>query len=67
MNSNSLRNIDNLKHILKQTEGDIICFQETHWTDEKKDQVSKIWSGEIFSANGSIKSCGVATLLKKRS
>lgn len=57
--------MDKLKSLLKQTEGDIICFQETHWTTEKKDEASRTWTGKIFSALYSMKSCGVAIMGKE--
>lgn len=59
LNCNGLRNMDKLRLILKQTEGDILCLQETHWTDDKRGK------GKIFSVHSSMKSCRVAILLNE--
>lgn len=44
---------------------DILCLQETKWENEIKNEMRKLWNGEIFS-NGNIeKNRGVAILIKR--
>lgn len=44
---------------------DILCLQETHWTDEIMMNVKEMWNGHIYVNHGSIRSCGVAILIKE--
>ena len=63
-NANGLRDGAKLQKAIVALKGDIICFQETHWTDEMMNDVQKIWDGYVFVSHGSVRSCGVAILVK---
>jgi len=42
---------------------DVICLQETHWTEDIMPNIKKHWEEDIF-VNHSQRACGVAILLK---
>ena len=44
---------------------DIACLQETFWTEDLENQVTKEWNGRIFFCNGSNHARGVSILLRK--
>lgn len=63
-NVNGLRNMEKMDEMLNTIKTDIICLQETRWTNEVMDNIKKKWNGMIYTNNGSNKSCGVAILMK---
>lgn len=66
INVNGARNISKLEQILNTFKSDIICLQETNWTDNIMVDIKKKWTDLIFVNHGTEKSCGVAILVKKR-
>lgn len=64
MNCNWLRNIDKLKAILKQPEGDIFCFKWLTGLTKRKMKYQSCGKLRFFSVHSSIKSCGVAIMLR---
>ena len=64
-NANGLRNLLKLEQVLFSCNSDIICLQETCWTDSIIDNVKTKWRDLIYVNNYSERSCGVAILIKK--
>ena len=64
-NGNGMRNLLKLEQFLFSCSSDIICLQETCWTDAVMDNVKTKWRELIYVNNGSEKSCGVAILIRK--
>lgn len=64
-NANGMRNLLKFEQFLFSCASDIICLQETHWTDSIMDSIKTKWSEIIYVNNGSEKSCGVAILIRK--
>ena len=64
-NANGLRNMLKLEQVLITCCSDILCLQETCWTDAIMDNVRTKWGDHIFVNNGSERSCGVAILIKQ--
>lgn len=46
---------------------DIICLQETHWSEDIMENIKKLWEEDIFVNHGNQKACGVAILIKRES
>ncbi len=63
-NVNGLRAMDKLEKLLVTVKTDIVCLQETRWTDEIMNEIKKRWNGLIYVNNRNNKSCGVAILIK---
>lgn len=69
LNANGLRDIRKLKNLFTVCDiykCDIICLQETFWSDDFMTEVKKFWKGRIFYNNYDIQHRkGVAILFKK--
>ena len=44
---------------------DIVFLQETYWTEDLQNQVTKEWNGRIFFCNGTNHARGVSILIRK--
>ncbi len=64
LNSNGLRDENKFEKVKGLIKADILCLQETHWSDEIMDNIRKRWEGDIFVNHGNAKARGVATLIK---
>ena len=64
-NANGMRNLLKLEQFLLSCSSDIICLQETCWTDDIIDNVKTKWRELLFVNNGSERSCGVAILIRR--
>lgn len=64
LNGNSLRNMSKFEQVLVSVKADMLCFQETNWTDSKMQEIKSKWSDLIFCSHGGDKTCGVAILIK---
>uniref|UniRef100_A0A3B4XM15 Endonuclease/exonuclease/phosphatase domain-containing protein n=1 Tax=Seriola lalandi dorsalis TaxID=1841481 RepID=A0A3B4XM15_SERLL len=64
LNASGLRTCGKMTAILEGIKGDILCLQETRWDKNSVEAATNIWNGNIFHNNGTIKSSGVATLIK---
>lgn len=69
LNANGLRDIRKLKNILTVCDMykcDVICLQETFWSDDFIPEVKKLWKGHIYYNNYDLQHRkGVAILIKK--
>jgi len=65
LNSNGLRDEKKMESVKKVLKGDILCLQETHWSDDIIYNIKKRWQGDIFVNHGNGKARGVATLIKE--
>lgn len=69
LNANGMRNFSKIKDIFISSEvynWDILCLQETFWSEDIMSQVEKLWDGYMFYNNYDIKNRrGVAILIKK--
>lgn len=64
-NTNGLRNQSKLEKLLvKCKNNDILCLQETNWTDNIMKDIKIKWKDMVYVNNGTEKSCGVAILIK---
>lgn len=64
LNSNGLTDENKFEKVKGLIKADILCLQETHWSDEIMDNIRKRWEGVIFVNHGNAKARGVATLIK---
>jgi len=64
LNSNGLREINKFEQVIGMLKTDVICLQETHWTEDIMPNIKKHWEEDIFVNHGSQRACGVAILLK---
>lgn len=44
LNGNSLRNMSKFEQVLVSVKADMLCFQETNWTDSKMQEIKSKWS-----------------------
>ncbi len=52
--------------VIGMLKADIICLQETHWSEDIMENIKKNWEEEdIFVNHGNQKACGVAILIKR--
>ncbi len=65
LNGNGLREINKVKKMIGILKADIICLQETHWSEDIMENIKKIWEEDIFVNHGNQKACGVAILIKR--
>ena len=65
LNINGLRSKPKQDMFFNQAKADILCLQETRWDEGNEKDIKKLWEGEVYVQNGSQKSCGVATMIKK--
>lgn len=65
INVNGLRDIAKAEQVIFALNADILCIQETHWTEDIMDKIKQIWSGDVFVSHGNQRACGVAILIKK--
>ena len=65
LNINGLRTNSKQESIFKNLKSDILCLQETRWDKTNEINCMKLWEGDIYTNNGTGKSCGVAILVKK--
>lgn len=69
LNANGLRNVDKMKNIFITCEvfkWDILCLQETFWSDDFITEVRKHWDGKLFYNNYEFSHRkGVAILVRK--
>ena len=50
---------------IRAQKADIVCLQETFWTEDLENHVIKEWNGQVFFCNGSNHARGVSILLSK--
>lgn len=43
LNGNGLREINKVKRLIGILKADIICLQETHWSEDIMENIKKIW------------------------
>lgn len=65
LNSNGLRDENKFKQVIGKLKTDILCLQETHWTEGIMGNIKKSWEDDIFVNHGNQRACGVATLIKR--
>ncbi len=65
LNSNGLREMNKVASVIGMLKADIICLQETHWSEDIMENIKKIWEEDIFVNHGNQKACGVAILIKR--
>lgn len=65
INTNGLRSKEKLELVLEAFCADILCLQETHWTEPYMDNVRQRWNGQMYVSNGTVHACGVAILVKQ--
>ena len=65
LNVNGLRTNFKQDSVFQKIKTDILCLQETRWDGVCEKNCAKLWDGDIYTNNGTGKSCGVATLIKK--
>lgn len=64
LNSNGLRETNKFEQLTGMLKTDVICLQETHWTEDIMSNIKKHWEEDIFVNHGSQRACGVAILIK---
>lgn len=64
-NCNGLRDIRKAEQVFAGLDSDILCLQETHWSDELMDRMKVMWRGDLFVNHGGQRECGVAILTKE--
>ena len=64
INTNGLRSKEKLELVLDAFSADILCLQETHWTELYMANVRQRWNGQMYVSNGTVRACGVAILVK---
>lgn len=57
--------MEKFERVIRKFKTDVICLQETHWSNDKMSDIKKVWGEEIYVNHGSQRACGVAILLKK--
>lgn len=65
LNAQGLGVMSKFEKVLALTNADIICLQETKWSDKKMSNVSKYWREPIYVSHGERDACGVAILLRR--
>lgn len=65
LNGNGLRDIKKVERVIEILKADVICFQETHWSEEMMESVKNVWKEDIFVNHGNNKERGVAILIKR--
>ena len=65
LNINGLRSKQKQEMFLNQAKADILCLQETRWDEGNENDIKKLWEGDVYVQNGTQRSCGVATMIKK--
>ena len=64
-NTNGLRNQSKFgKLLIKCKNNDMLCLQETNWTDHIMKDIKTKWKDIMYANHGTDKSCGVAILIK---
>ena len=64
-NTNGLRNQSKFgKLLIKCKNNDMLCLQETNWTDHIMKDIKTKWTDMMYANHGTDKSCGVAILIK---
>ena len=64
-NTIGLRNQSKFEKLLvKCKNNDILCLQETNWTENIMKDIKMKWKDTVYVNNGTEKSCGVAILIK---
>lgn len=56
--------MNKFKQVIAGLKTDVICLQETTWSNELMVNVKKVWEGDMYISNGNNRACGVAILLK---
>ena len=67
INAQGLRSVDRRRaafSFFKRKHFDIILVQETHWTDDIRQDIERDWGGEIVMSCGDNHSRGVAILFR---
>ena len=62
---NSTKKRFDLFTLFKEKKVDVLCLQETHFTEEIEHKIYQQWEGVCFYSHGSSNSKGVAILLRK--
>lgn len=65
LNSNGLRELNKFEQVKGMLKADVICLQETHWTEDIMGNIKRLWEDDIFVNHGNQKACGVAILIKR--
>lgn len=65
LNCNGLRDMDKFKQVISVLNAQVVCLQETHWTDDIMGEIKRIWDKEIYVNHGTQKSRGVAVLVRE--
>lgn len=65
LNCNGLREINKFEQVIGKLKTDVICLQETHWSEDIMVNIKKIWEDDIYVNHGNQRSCGVAILMKR--
>lgn len=64
LNCNGLRDMDKFKKVISGLNAQVICLQETNWTDDLMEGIKKVWDEEIYVNHGTQKAHGVAILIR---
>lgn len=65
INCNGCRGIDKLNDIITSSRADILCLQETHWTDTFIEKYKYMINGNVLYSNASDGYKGVAFIINK--
>ena len=60
-----LKKRNEMFNFFRQKSCDIVCLQETHFTEDDYDVIQKKWGGAVFCSYDTNRSAGVAILIKK--
>lgn len=65
LNCNGPREMNKFEQVIGKLKTDVICLQETHWSEDIMVNIKKIWEHDIYVNHGNQRACGVAILMKK--
>lgn len=65
LNCNGLREINKFEQVIGKLKKDVICLQETHWSEDMMVNIKKVWEDDIYVNHGNQRACGVAILIKR--
>lgn len=64
LNGNGLRDLNKVIKVIDMFKADVICLQETHWSEGLMGNIKGKWKDLIYVNHGNERDCGVAILLK---
>lgn len=64
LNYNGMRDMNKFKQVVNGLNSQVICLQETNWTDDLMNGIKKVWEGDLYVNHGTQRACGVAILVR---